>query len=157
MTRTLALLALAVLLAAPAGVASDRTDRGPLGRRVEQIAQELRCPVCQNLSVWDSPSAVAHGMRLRIRDLARQGASDEEVKTYFVDRYGEWVLLSPPREGVGLAVWLAPLVVLLAGLAVAGTVVARWRRRARELAAVEPAALAEARARLDELERGLGA
>jgi cytochrome c-type biogenesis protein CcmH len=155
MTRAIAFAALTALLAVPAAFASDRSDTGPLREKVERVASGLRCPVCQNLSVWDSPSPVAHGMRLRIRELARDGASDAEIEAYFVDRYGEWVLLSPPREGIGLAVWLAPGVLLLAGFAVAGAVVARWRRRTRELAGVEPAALAEARARLDELERGL--
>lgn len=149
---TLLLLA-AFLLSAPAALASDRQDTSPLEQRVQRIASALRCPVCQNLSVWDSPSSVAETFRLRIRELARSGASDAQIRSYFVARYGDWILLSPPKRGIGLALWLAPLTILLAGAAAAAATVRHWRRRALALAATDPAALAAGRARLDELER----
>ena len=152
MRGALVLLLALALVSVPAALASDRGESGALAQRVAAISKGLRCPVCQNLSIWDSPSAVAHAMRLRVRDLARQGRSDAEIRAYFVSRYGEWVLLSPPREGLGLVLWLAPAVILAAGLAGVGVAVARWRRRAAALAAVDPAALAVARAQLDELE-----
>lgn len=151
--RRAAILLLALLTLVPAAAASDRKDSGPLEQRVERVSQGLRCPVCQSLSVWDSPSQVSEAMRMRIRDLARRGESDAQIRAYFVARYGDWILLSPPKQGIGLAVWLAPLLILLAGTAAATATVAGWRKRARALAAVDGAALAAARARLAELEQ----
>ncbi|MGH7256720.1 MAG: cytochrome c-type biogenesis protein, partial [Nitrospirales bacterium] len=55
------------------------------------IASDLRCPVCQNLSVADSPSELARQMRDLIREQLREGKSPEEIKAYFVSKYGEWV------------------------------------------------------------------
>jgi cytochrome c-type biogenesis protein CcmH len=138
-------IALALVVAAPAW--GERPDEAEVERRTDAIAAALRCPVCQNLSVKDSPSDVAASFDARIRELVREGKSDEEVKDFFVARYGEWILLSPPKHGIGLAVWLAPLLALVAGLALAGVAVARWTRRAR----TGGAAIAEER-----LERELG-
>lgn len=155
MSRSLALGFLAgIVLAAPAP-ASDRGGTEPVDRRVAALSEELRCPVCQNLSVWDSPSDVAHAMRLRIRELARSGMTDEEIRAYFVARYGEWVLLEPRRKGVSLAVWLAPVALVLGGAALVSVRLVCWRRRARAFERVDEATLAAARARLAALEEGL--
>ena len=124
------LLVLAGLVVAPAEAGGGPGDR-EVERRTGALAAELRCPVCQNLSVKDSPSDVAASFRARIRELVAAGKSDEQVREFFVARYGEWILLSPPKRGIGLAVWLAPLVAVLGGLALAGVAVARWTRRAR--------------------------
>lgn len=147
-------LAVVVLALAPAAAAADRSAPEPLRQRIERITDELRCPVCQNLSVWDSPSPVAHGMRLRVRDLVRRGASDAEIRAYFVGRYGEWVLLRPPRRGIAMSVWLAPAVLLGAGALAVAAVVARWRRRARALSAASPERIAAGEALLGQSERG---
>src|SRR5256886_13905441 len=76
---------------------------------VHEIAGGLRCVVCQNLSVADSPSEMARQMRAIVRERLEAGESAAEVVQYFVDRYGEWILLSPRRSGFTLLVWLAPL------------------------------------------------
>lgn len=154
MRRATILLLALLLLAAPAALASDRQDTSPLERRVERIAAELRCPVCQNLSVWDSPSNVAESFRMRIRQLARSGESDAQIRAYFVARYGDWILLSPPKRGIALVVWLAPLLILAAGAVAATATVAGWRKRARTLAAVDGGTLAAGRAQLAEFEDG---
>ncbi|MGH2989610.1 MAG: cytochrome c-type biogenesis protein, partial [Solirubrobacterales bacterium] len=125
----LAVVLLAAFVATPAWGA--RSGDQEVERRVAALAAELRCPVCQNLSVKDSPSDVAASFRARIRELVRAGKSDQEVKEFFVARYGEWILLSPPKSGISLAVWLAPLLSVLAGLALAAVAVVRWTRRAR--------------------------
>ena len=62
---------------------------------VRQISTELRCPVCQNLSVADSPSRMAEQMRELVRERLEAGESPEAIKSYFVERYGEWILLAP--------------------------------------------------------------
>ena len=123
-----ALLFLAVLLAgavrgvaAPARVVSEA--------EVHEIAGELRCVVCQNLSVADSPSEMAHQMRVIVRERLEAGESPAQVVQYFVDRYGEWILLSPRRSGFNLLVWLAPLAAVALGLAIVGVLVWRWTRR----------------------------
>jgi cytochrome c-type biogenesis protein CcmH len=96
---------------------------------VHEVAAQLRCVVCQNLSVADSPSEMASQMRAIIRERLAAGESPAEVQRYFVDRYGEWILLSPPRRGFNLLVWLLPFVAVVVGLVAAGALVWRWTHR----------------------------
>ena len=103
---------------------------------VHEVAAHLRCVVCQNLSVADSPSEMASQMRAIIRERLAAGESPADVQRYFVDRYGEWILLEPPRRGFNLVVWLLPLVVVVAGLASVVILVRRWTRRRRATPAV---------------------
>jgi cytochrome c-type biogenesis protein CcmH len=105
---------------APAAVVSDED--------VQAIASQLRCVVCQNLSVADSPSEMAHQMRALIRERLAAGDRPAEVMAYFVQRYGDWVLLSPPARGLNLLLWLAPFGAVMGGLALVVTITRRWRR-----------------------------
>ncbi|HEX9443142.1 MAG TPA: cytochrome c-type biogenesis protein CcmH [Candidatus Binatia bacterium] len=89
------------------------------------IAAELRCPVCQNLSVADSPSELAQQMRALVREQLEQGKSPDEVKKFFVSKYGDWVLLAPPARGVGLLLWILPGAAALAGVALVAVVLRR--------------------------------
>jgi cytochrome c-type biogenesis protein CcmH len=98
---------------------------------VHEVAARLRCVVCQNLSVADSPSEMAGQMRAIIRERLAAGESPDEVQRYFVQRYGEWILLSPPRRGFNLFV--------IAGLVVVAVLVRQWTRRPR--GAAEPVAV----------------
>ena len=90
------------------------------------LASELRCPVCQGNSIQDSPSELAQQMRDVIRDQLRSGKSPDDVKAYFVGKYGEWILLSPKAEGLNLIVYLVPFAVVLVGGAVVWRTVRRW-------------------------------
>lgn len=156
--RRLAALVLSVALMAPSAAAATTPSSNPSAEaRVARLADELRCPVCQNLSVQDSPSEVAAELRARIRELVHDGRSDEQVLAFFAARYGDWILLAPPRRGIALAVWLAPAAILAGGLATAILAVRRWTARGRRLEAAgrtDARALAEARAVLGALERG---
>ena len=100
--------------------------------RVRAIASELRCVVCQNLSVADSPAEMAVQMRGIVRDQLEAGKTPDEIRSYFVSKYGEWVLLAPPAHGFNLTVWLLPFAVLLAGLAWAAWFLRRWSRRKKD-------------------------
>jgi len=134
----LALALLASLAAAARGVAQQpAAPASPDEKLVHDVAAQLRCVVCQNLSVADSPSEMANQMRAVIRERLAAGERPEQVIDYFVARYGEWILLAPRREGFTLLVWLLPPLAVAAGLAVAGLMVVRWSRR-REPAPATP-------------------
>lgn len=114
------------------GSAASVVARGPappatLDDRVREVASSLRCPVCQELSVADSPSQLAAEMRTTIRDMLRQGRTPAEVRAFFVRSYGDWILLSPPSKGLGVLAWAGPVLALLTGAAAAGLAVRRWR------------------------------
>ena len=100
-----------------------------LEKQVQQVAAELRCPVCQGLSVADSPSQMANQMRDLIRERLEAGESPEAVKAYFVERYGEWILLAPKKEGLNLLVWLFPFLGLAGGTVGLLLVLRRWKQR----------------------------
>ncbi|HEX8823043.1 MAG TPA: cytochrome c-type biogenesis protein [Archangium sp.] len=96
-----------------------------LEARVQKLGKELRCAVCQGLSVADSPSSMARAQLDKVRELVSEGKTDQEVRDYFIARYGEWVLLQPKAEGFNLLVWLGPVALLLGG----GYVISRQVRR----------------------------
>ena len=126
----LAVLALAAW-AAPASVLGQHPARHVEQQAVYEIAAQLRCVVCQNLSVADSPSEMATQMRGVIKERLAMGERPDEVVRYFVDKYGDWILLSPPRRGFSLLVWIFPFVAVLTGLAIVALVLRRWTRRPR--------------------------
>jgi cytochrome c-type biogenesis protein CcmH len=110
--------------------------------------------VCQNLSVADSPSEMAHQMRDLIRERLTAGDRPDQVMAYFVQRYGEWVLLAPPARGLNLLLWLAPFGAVAGGLALVVALARRWRRPVSPEPAAAPAVGAADRERLAaELER----
>ena len=121
-----ALLTLLVFLGLsilPAVAAAD----GPLDQQAREIAKDLQCPICENMSVADSPSNLAGQMRDSVREQLEAGRTRQEILDYFVARYGESVLRNPPKEGINLLVWGVPPVVL----GVATLLVVRMLRRQR--------------------------
>ena len=144
----LLVLSLGVLFGVAAAAAPVSEDE------VHAIASELRCVVCQNLSVADSPSEMARQMRDLIRERLAAGDRPAEVKAYFVERYGDWVLLAPPLRGLNLLLWLAPFGAVAVGLVVVATLARRWRRQAPREPTATPAVGQAERDRLAaELER----
>jgi len=83
--------------------------------RYNELTLELRCLVCQNQNLADSDAPLAQDLRKEIYDMMQAGRSNEEIKTFMVDRYGDFVLYKPPVQGNTLALWLAPAVLLLLG------------------------------------------
>src|SRR5690606_37597132 len=118
-----------------------------LERDVRALAAELRCPVCQGLSLQDSPSELSQEMKDVIRAQLAEGRTPDEVKAYFVSKYGEWILMEPKAQGFNLAVYLLPVVGLVAGAAFVFLTARKWVRQgdAAELAAEEEAEAARAR------------
>lgn len=96
------------------------------------VAQQLRCPVCQGLSLQDSPSELAQEMRSVIREQLASGKSPDEVKRYFVGRYGEFILLEPEARGFNLAVYILPVVVVLGGGLLIFVSARRWLAKPAE-------------------------
>jgi cytochrome c-type biogenesis protein CcmH len=102
-----------------------------LDERTRAVAQQLRCPVCQSESVADSSAGISKAIRAIIQKRLAEGQSADQIKTYFVSRYGTWILLAPPSSGIGAVAWLAPPLLVLGGLALLMTLVMDWRRRAK--------------------------
>jgi len=92
---------------------------------VQALGKQLRCPMCQGLSIADSGSSAARAQMDKVRELVAAGQTDEQIRTYFVSRYGEWALLEPPAQGMNLLVWLLPGLLLLLGLLAIARVVGR--------------------------------
>ena len=99
-----------------------------LEKRARDISAELRCLVCQNQSIDDSNAPLARDLRLVVRERLVAGDTNEQVMSFVVDRYGEFILLRPPFRMATLLLWLTPLVVLVSGI---GWMIAAWRRRSR--------------------------
>jgi cytochrome c-type biogenesis protein CcmH len=93
---------------------------------VRAVASTLRCPVCQNLSVADSSSRLAHEMRADIAKDLSAGKSPDEIRNEFVAAYGEWILLAPRRAGINWMPWVAPVLLLVFGGAIAASSIRRW-------------------------------
>jgi len=144
----LSLIALLALPASGASAAAVSEDA------VHEVAAQLRCVVCQSLSVADSPSETAHQMKDIIRERLAAGETPEQVRAYFVEKYGTWILLSPPRQGFNLLVWVVPFVGLGLGLVLVLIVVRRWSRRPAAPAAppLDPAMRARIRREMAERE-----
>lgn len=138
-----------------------RAEAGPaspdLEERVREVASELRCVVCQNLSVADSPSDLAKEMRNLVRELLQQGKTPEEIKAYFQSRYGDFVLLAPPKRGFNLLVWGLPFVALLVGAGGVYLVARRWTEQGQQAAPpLDPAYAERVRRELKEREGPAG-
>ena len=152
-TRSIALIVGAVIVVGIAALfASARAGRtASLGDRAHEIASGLRCPVCLNLSVADSPSRLAGEMRSEIATRLRAGRSPEQIRAFFIDRYGEWILLEPPRRGLNWVPWAVPVVALVAGVAIWMTLI----RRRRAGGEPEPAHPHPTRAERERIDREL--
>ena len=139
--RSFLALVLLTLLAGAVPAAAQPPATNVEDPRLYEVASQLRCVVCQNLSVADSPSEMAHQMRGIVREHLAAGESPEQVIQYFVDKYGEWILLKPRRAGFNGLVWLAPYVSIALGLAIFVFLVRRWTRRRRAHTAAPPPAI----------------
>lgn len=101
-------------------------EAAELDARAAEVAGQLRCLVCRNQSVLESNAELSREMQALIRERLAAGDTPEEVKQYFVSRYGEFVLLQPRAEGINLLVYGLPVVALLVGFLVARNRLRKW-------------------------------
>ncbi|WP_372003457.1 cytochrome c-type biogenesis protein CcmH [Tistrella mobilis] len=97
-------------------------------RRAREISKELRCLVCQNQSIEDSNAELARDLRQVVREQVAAGRSRDDILTFMVDRYGDWILMRPPVKSTTYLLWAAPAVALLVGAAIAIGFIRRQRR-----------------------------
>ncbi len=112
-----ATLLVAVLMSLGLAFAQDPTalSEAEVEARTESISKTLRCVVCQNQSIYDSNAPLAEDMRRLVTKRVEAGDSDNEVREYLRDRYGDYVLMSPPLQLNTLLLWLGPLFLALLG------------------------------------------
>jgi cytochrome c-type biogenesis protein CcmH len=128
--RCAVLLALLFALPAPA-IDTTILPNAQLQARYEALTHELRCMQCQNNSIADSPVFLAADLRKQVAEQLIAGKSDDEIRDYMVQRYGDVILFKPPLNASTAWVWFAPLIALVGGVVVAVVIV---RRRSRLVA-----------------------
>lgn len=141
------LLVLALLIGVPAqAVQPDEILNDPLlEERARDISKGVRCLVCRNESIDDSNAGLARDLRLLVRERLVAGDTNDQVRAYLVDRYGEYVLLKPTFTWSNAMLWLSGPLIFLGGVVAAFTYVRR--RKAEGPGALTP----EEQARLDQL------
>lgn len=110
---------------------ADAIDQAPafedpaMQARYERVVRELRCLVCRSETIADSNAQLAGDLRRQVRELMAAGKTDEEILTYMVDRYGDYVLYKPPVRPRTWLLWAAPVLLVLGGGIVAAVVISR--------------------------------
>jgi cytochrome c-type biogenesis protein CcmH len=126
-----ALLAILALLIGAYALAIDTApafEDPAQQKRYDRIVRELRCVQCRSESIADSNVSLAADLRRQVRELMAAGKSDQEIFQYMTDRYGEYVLFKPRMSPRTILLWGAPILLLVAGLAVAAVVIVRKSR-----------------------------
>lgn len=101
-------------------------DETKMEIKTREIAKTLRCAVCQTENIWESGSPLAQQMRGVIQDRVRQGQSAEEIRAYFLSRYGDYILMEPPKRGLHWWIWLGPFILLVIGGYLLYRQLSRW-------------------------------
>ena len=126
MKRLLAPILLAASLAAW-GQSSEIANADPkVEARLKSIAHELRCLVCQNQTIADSDAPLAVDLRQQTRAMIAAGKTDDEIRGYMVERYGDFVLYKPPFNAATAVLWIAPGLLIVGGFA---ALIVMMRRR----------------------------
>jgi cytochrome c-type biogenesis protein CcmH len=105
----IAALIMAVVVGADTPLDNEKDEA-----RAQALMREIRCVVCENEPVSHSTADIAVDMRRTIRQQVEAGASDDQVRSFFAERYGQFVLFRPPASGAGLLIWLFPFLLLVA-------------------------------------------
>ena len=151
MTRSRLLALLFLCLLPSFGIAQIQTDDRPsddpvVEQRLHKLSQELRCLQCQNQTLADSPAGLAADLRREIREQIKAGKSDQEIKAFLTQRYGEFILYRPQVSPATYLLWFGPFLLLLGGLAI----LFRYIKQRRDSITEQPLT-AEDRRRAEEL------
>ena len=125
MFRLISILILLCLVCPAEGLA-EVVDETEIDQKVREIAKTLRCTVCQTENIWESGAPLAHQMREAVRERVTQGQSTEEIRAYFHSRYGNYIMMEPPKQGINWLIWLAPFLLLFGGGALLWREVKGW-------------------------------
>ncbi|HWQ83816.1 MAG TPA: cytochrome c-type biogenesis protein [Anaerolineales bacterium] len=131
------------LAAEPAPWLQDGVPRQPTDDEVNAVAKQLYCPVCENIPLDVCPTLACEQWRSLIREKLAAGWSEEEIKTYFVNQYGDRVLATPPTRGLNWLVYIIPPAAILAGAFILFRALRAWRKPVEGVESETPA-LAEA-------------
>ncbi|MDW3094894.1 MAG: cytochrome c-type biogenesis protein [Gammaproteobacteria bacterium] len=93
--------------------------------RYEHLLSELRCLVCQNQTVAESPADLSNDLRIEVKEMLERGATDQEILKFMSDRYGDFVLYNPPVKPRTYLLWIGPFLLLAGGLITALMLVKR--------------------------------
>ena len=99
--------------------------------RYEHLLSELRCLVCQNQTVAESPADLSNDLRVEVKEMLERGATDQEILKFMSDRYGDFVLYNPPVKPRTYLLWIGPFLLLVGGVIIALMLV---RRRSKSIA-----------------------
>jgi cytochrome c-type biogenesis protein CcmH len=147
--KSLALAALLCALLSPPAALARQVDETALDDQIGEIAKTLRCAICQTENIWESQSALAAQMRDVIRERLQRGESPEEIKAYFLSRYGDYILMKPRKQGWNWLIWAGPFVLLAIGAALLARTLKRWTAPPAAPADPLPPLTEQSRARID--------
>lgn len=127
------ILGIIILFLLLAGVTGSGLAQGsdPTDDEVNAIARQLYCPVCENIPLDACGTAACEQWRGIIRDKLAEGWTEDQIKSYFVEQYGDRVLAEPPREGFNLLIYVVPLLAFLVGVAMLFLGFGKWRKAAQ--------------------------
>lgn len=126
------LLASLIIAFAAEGPLQDPAEEA----RAQSLMREVRCVACENEPVSQSAAPIAEDMRIRIREMVAEGKTDQEIRDWFVSRYGDFVLFRPPaRDPAGWLLWTLPFILLGAGVAIGVVLAANAKRRTGQIEA----------------------
>ncbi|HIE66320.1 MAG: cytochrome c-type biogenesis protein [Nitrospira sp.] len=108
---------------------AEQVDDEVLQGRIKEVSKTLRCAVCQSESVWESNATLAIQMRKIVRERLIAGESPEEIRAYFVSRYGDFILLKPRVRGLNRLLWFGPFILLAFGGFFLYRTLRRWTAR----------------------------
>ncbi len=122
--RLIALLLLLITLS----VHAAQVEEDELEAKTRDLSRQLRCLVCQGENVWESHSDLAKQMRDHVRDHLKAGESPEQIKAYLESRYGDFVLMEPPKHGLNWLLWLGPFALLITGALLLRRQLSNWHK-----------------------------
>ena len=143
MKKLILLIALFSSTVVLAGVEVHTFENPEQEKQYNRLIAELRCLVCQNQNLADSNAELAQDLRQEVYEMIQSGATDQEIVSFMVARYGDFVLYRPPFKATTAFLWIGPFIILIAGFVILLVVI----RKRRQTSAVELDETAQARAR----------